>query len=338
MLSKMQRVGMTAAIGALWVLGCGGDDNGAMPSEGGTTEGGGTGGSTGNGDGATPITGLGATCAADTECTSGFMCIKPSDTLLGGGPSQGYCTMPCQGNSDCAAAGGACVGDGVTQPYCLISCTPGAVSADKCGGARSDLACERLVNNAGMVTGGACYPYCATDADCGTLKCNIGTGMCVASLPEGLPIGSNCTANVDPDPCLGQCYPLQDGTGPVPGFCSAPCAFGRLQGCGYHVGALDASASVAAACALPISSTGDIGDVGICLQMCDIDKDCLATDFGCDLGAVTTWKHGVCLPKDTSDAGPTGEGGVTPEVDGGSDAAPPEPDTGSPAPDASGGD
>jgi hypothetical protein len=340
MLSKIRTTGVVMAIGiqALWLAGCGSSSEGGAPAtDGGPSEGGGgTGGSLGYGDGATITPGLGDSCGQDTDCQAGLTCLKSTDSLLGGGPANGYCTMPCMNNGDCIPSGGACVGDGVGQPYCLLACTTGAGDTTrKCNG-RRDLACEGLVSSTGMETGGACFPFCADDSECGTFKCNLGTGQCVASIPQGLPIGSSCTANVDPDPCLGVCLPLEDGTGPVPGLCSAPCRFGRLEGCGYHVGALDASASVAGACALPLTTTGDLGDIGICLQMCDTDSDCLATNFGCDLDAVATWKHGVCLPKDT-----TGDGGI-PAADGGSTepdgGVTPTPDAGVVAPDAPAGD
>ena len=95
-MSKFRWAGMaTAVIGvqALWASGCGSSSEGVVvPSEGGTggrdgapvgTGGSsgspGTGGSTPSDDAQTPAPGLGATCAADTDCAGGLTCAKPTD-------------------------------------------------------------------------------------------------------------------------------------------------------------------------------------------------------------------------------------------------------------------
>jgi hypothetical protein len=325
---------MAVGMPALGAVGCSSSSSEGVPSEGGAG-----GDDSGGADSTTTadgpdliLPGLGDPCKANTDCKSDLTCIKSTDDLLGGGPAGGYCSLPCSINGDCVAFGGRCVrGDGV-QALCLLSCTPGpAVDiTPKCGD-RRDVACEGLVSGTSMMaSGGACFPFCADDSECGTRKCDIGSGQCVDTLPTGLPIGSGCTANVMPDPCNGVCAPLENGTGPVPGLCTALCRYGRLEGCGYRVGALDASSSVAAACAIPGSQDDDIGDIGLCLQLCDADGDCLAPDFACELAAVPRWQHGVCLPKAPADvdAGPQVDAAPPPE-----DATPPS-DAGAPPPDA----
>ena len=168
-------------------------------------------------------------------------------------------------------------------------------------------------------------PICADDSDCGTRKCDLGTGSCVDALPGGLPIGSPCTASsTGTDACNGFCLPLTNAD-PSPGFCSAACRYGSLQGCGYRLGKLDASAAVPGGCAVPDSYDGTaashVGDVGLCLQLCDTPSDCLAPDMTCELATQQLFQHGVCIPADTTTDGGTPEGGQPEE-------------TGAPVPDA----
>jgi hypothetical protein len=79
-------------------------------------------------------------------------------------------------------------------------------------------------------------------------------------------------------------------------MCTAPCRFGALDGCGFQAGPLTKPVP-GAACAIRSSTTSDVGDLGYCLQLCDVDADCLASGFGCDRTDAGIWGHGVCFPR-----------------------------------------
>ena len=67
------------------------------------------------------------------------------------------------------------------------------------------------------------------------------------------------------------------------GTCTAHCVLGSLSGCGYGRDA----ASRDAACVVPVVAAGNFsegpGDLGFCLELCDLDADCQQADagFGC---------------------------------------------------------
>jgi hypothetical protein len=271
----------------------------------GKQDGGGGGGDSGGG-GSSP---LGATCSSNTECTGGLTCLKSSDNLApGAGPPNGLCTADCTAQANqtlCKSFGGICVSfsAATNKSYCMEPCTEGkATPADsKCHG-RLDTVCGAL-DSPGLF---ACVPLCATDADCGTRKCDLGTGLCTDVVTPGAPIGSPCTVDRD---CAGAiCYPFEvsPDASSTAGVCSALCRLGNIEGCKFRTSALDAGPPVGA-CLLS-TSTADVGDTGICAQLCDSVNDCGTTDsrWTCvfDPDVRTAFGHaGYCWLNSRPDAG-----------------------------------
>jgi hypothetical protein len=223
---------------------------------------------------------VGARCDADTACAGGALCMRADDTLyLGaGGPAGGYCTLPCADTADCTALDGAssCQPIGAEgSSYCVRTCLskdpePGEA---KCLN-RTDVVC-RSVAAAGVVLvaaerqPGLCVPRCGSDSECpvGTF-CRVEAGICAALQAPGLVLGSACEFDTD---CQGNsCEDRVDGIG----TCTSPCVLGSLAGCGYA----REDSSRDGACLTPVVSAGPFsegaGDLGFCLEMCDVDADC----------------------------------------------------------------
>jgi len=229
----------------------------------------------GGGDGGSSP--LGTPCDSNLDCSGGLTCLKSSDNLIpGSGPPNGICTTDCStatAESLCKSFDGICVSFSATssKAYCLESCTTGRVPTpeSKCHG-REDMVCAAL-----EPAGFGCIPLCATDADCGSRKCDLGTGFCTDFVTPGAPIGSPCLIDSD---CAGAiCYPFVfSDAGPSPGVCTAACRLGTTEGCGFRTSALDAGPPVGA-CLLGPSSAAP-GDTGICAQLCDTVNDCTTQD------------------------------------------------------------
>jgi hypothetical protein len=277
----------------------------------------------GGGDGGeTP---LGIKCMSNTDCSGGLTCLKPTDNIVpGSGPPNGLCTTECATAANenfCKSLGGTCIAlsaSPTAKAYCMETCATGPVTSQftKCHG-RDDMMCAEL-DPAGF----GCVPICESDADCGTRKCDLASGLCADFVTPGAPIGSPCTADAD---CAGRfCFefdPAPDAASSA-GVCTAICRLGSL-GCKFRVGPLDAGAPVGA-CLLS-TPTADIGDVGICAQLCDSVHDCSTNDprWTCRLDATvfTAFQHlGYCWT------------GVRPDGGGPRDASAPEvaPETGAP--------
>jgi hypothetical protein len=223
---------------------------------------------------------LGTTCASNADCGGGFTCLKPTDNIApGAGPPNGLCTADCSISANvtlCKSVGGICVAltaSPTAKSFCMEPCTTGVpIDPDsKCHG-RLDSVCSPLDSPGSF----ACVPLCATDADCGTRKCDLGSGLCTDVVTPGAPIGSPCT--LDPD-CAGAiCYPfdISPDASSSAGVCSALCRLGNPESCNFRTSPLDAGPPVGA-CLLS-SSTNDIGDIGICAQLCDTVNDCGTND------------------------------------------------------------
>jgi hypothetical protein len=256
---------------------------------------------------------LGGTCRANSDCVAGLSCIKSSDDLGArpGGVGNGLCTADCTVNANaCAAFGGICVaiditsGGAVTKATCFESCAigpnPPGAPAFKCHG-RLDAACEPL-NQAETLFG--CVPLCVTDADCGSRKCDAASGLCVDAPMTGKPLGSGCTivrGELNTECAGGLCLPIDsapDASTSNPGICTALCRLGTQEACGYRVTPLDAGPPVGA-CVLPWGDTGyNTGDLGLCLQLCDVAGDCRyqASNWTCRTDIVLNgFGHSICL-------------------------------------------
>lgn len=227
---------------------------------------------------------FGKPCLKDTECGGrGVICLQSTSKALGGGgPPNGMCVADCSSdpsvctNLDPSAT---CVAFS-TAPlvaYCLQRCvigTPGP-GVEKCH-QRLDAACAQGSKAPGA---GFCVPQCRNDADCGTRKCDLGSGFCMDAkdITGTLSIGSPCDAGLSKDPCRGLCLPFgANDAGTGPGMCTGVCQLGSL-GCGND----PASPTPPIAACLFGSADERTGDAGLCAQLCDCNDACKSEGYAC---------------------------------------------------------
>lgn len=272
----------------------------------------GTGGSSTE-EGPTPL--VGRACSEDVQCGSGLRCY-PSDAndFFGAGPAGGYCSLPCTQNTECTGV------DPQSQcesGLCLRTCRsmdPTSVRENKCL-TRRDVVCQSeaylgVTPFSGLRQAGLCMPQCGSDEDCGARFCDLARGLCVTTRPAGAPVGAECEVNSD---CLGGSCVNADGSG-LNRLCTGPCVFGQPVGCGDGVSADPRNY----ACLSPLiggafSSEG-LGDVGFCVEVCDVDADCaqVQNGFACrpDPRVAPVGRIGFCLTATPTDAGDAGDGGL----------------------------
>jgi hypothetical protein len=266
-----------------------------------------------------PASLVGRACTEDAQC-GGLTCFtSASNDFLGGGAPNGYCTVDCATDAECAALdnNSQCVVPVPgAQGLCLRTCrsqNPGSVAENKCLG-RRDLVCASeaylgLAAYSESRQAGWCYPQCGSDEDCPGRLCDLARGVCTDTASAGLPLGAACTAS-------GQCSGalcVQVGVGEA--FCSAPCVFGERIGCGY--GIAPPTGVRGAACLAPqmsgfLSSEG-LHDVGFCAPLCSETSECLQADRGwiCDqsIDVQTRFNRpGVCDVATPTDGGADGGG------------------------------
>jgi hypothetical protein len=160
-------------------------------------------------------------------------------------------------------------------------------------------------------------PQCGSDEDCGGRFCDLARGLCVSARPAGAPVGALCEAN---DDCLGGSCVTADSTGLLR-ICTSPCVFGPPVGCGDGVSADPRNY----ACLSPLITgtfgigAEGLGDVGFCVEICDVDADCaeVANGLVCvpDERLARLGRSGFCLTPGAPDADAGPDGG-----DGGLDA------------------
>jgi hypothetical protein len=248
-------------------------------------------GGTGGRPGAT-TTRIGRNCVRDVDCGGqGLRCMTPASTDLGGGgPPGGYCVADCSDdpaacrdidpNSVCVRFSASATTAG--PAFCVEACTVGqtAAATDKCHG-RQDVACDEFTVEEGEpLTGeGFCRPTCRGDFDCGTRKCDLGSGFCVdaSDITGTLPIGSPCDPS-PPEECAGACFALTEARADGPGMCAALCSLGS-PGCGIDPNSNDLPS---AACLFGLTdSEPGLGDLGLCGRLCNDDCDCTAFERVC---------------------------------------------------------
>jgi hypothetical protein len=143
---------------------------------------------------------------------------------------------------------------------------------------------------------GFCEPRCGSDSECpGGTVCRVEAGICATVQAPGAEIGAACRLDGD---CQGRS--CEDRVDEV-GTCTSPCVVGSLAGCGY---ARD-DTSRDGACVTPVQSgrfgEGQ-GDLGFCLEVCDVPADCLraAEGYVCrplsQVLAEFFGRAGVCAP------------------------------------------
>jgi hypothetical protein len=273
----MMATGLGSACGSEEIGGTGGI---IEPGTGGAGVGGTSGGTGVGGTGIDNVSApeLGTRCTADTDCAAGLRCVtEASDALLMGGPSGGVCTVDC---TDAEGSTGAC---GTMNGLCFFNlcfprCTIGGPPEQKCH-QRQEMACVELAGG-----GGVCMPQCNADSNCPGRTCDIGAaligwpGLCRTESVGGFPTGTPCDASLPlaEDPCNGWCAPISE-TDPTAGMCANGCTVGPPPGCGWN-GPADGPAEEACIFYL---ETDNIGDAGLCGQLCDCDDDCLHPDAVC---------------------------------------------------------
>lgn len=270
-------------------------------------------------------------CESNEDCGDGLNCFTAdSDDFFGGGPAGGYCSVACQADDDCAAVDpdAQCIPslDGESG-LCVRTClskSPESLVENKCLG-RSDVVCRSVAELgieefSAVRQEGWCFPQCGSDEDCPGRVCNLASGLCVDDRPTGGEIGAACEADSDcqGNVCVGVGDQLfTDGgvfLGFTDAFCSAPCVFGQPVGCGFG----PTAESRDSVCGIPrirgFFTDEGIGDVGLCLDVCDVDEDCVqAQENGwfcsAEPATIAALGRGVCSAPDRSDPGPDRDAG-----------------------------
>lgn len=238
---------------------------------------------------------VGTACSSDAECGLmglGGICARADgdDPVFQGGPENGYCTMPCQGNGDCPGVANLCfngLGGDAMEGRCVLSCDLGPdlmylndpLDSFKCHG-REDVACTSTPN------GNLCLPTCTNDMHCPAGRvCDLTLGICVNGILSGKKLGSGCDPNAVQDECGNGFCQIVNGMG-MTGMCSGRCTLGgdiQYGDCGGLSNGL---------CVFIPSGNG-VGDLGFCAGSCMAQDECAAPDTFClklsSLG-------GYCLP------------------------------------------
>jgi hypothetical protein len=272
---------------------------------------------------------FGDPCDTDADCADGMSCLSPTGTdWFGGGPSFGYCTVPCaEDPAVCAQYTNAiCVqGSSAAEAYCFEGCSRGPVA--KCDG-RVDVACFQV-----GAANAACLPTCGSDSQCPDGRfCDIVSGVCVDDEPQGDPVGTPCDLNGE-NTCQGFCDDF-GGYGLCTGFCTV-----GLDSPGCGIDPADGVNPGDPFCLPVFSQTDAAGDTGLCIQRCDCNGQCLDSESMClawgSADAVELFSsEGICA-RTVMDAGAglVCEGEVPPDggmssTDAGLDSGTSNPDAG----------
>jgi hypothetical protein len=278
---------------------------------------------------------VGRACTDDAKCGAGLHCLtSTSNDFFGGGPAEGYCSLACSDDAECAAIDrqSECIGAPDGTGLCVRTCfsqDPTSADENKCLG-RRDLACQSqaylgIAQYTGSRQKGWCYPQCGSDEDCGSRRCDLSLGLCTDTpAPTGSPIGAHCDTAED---CAGGvCIQL----GPSDRFCSAPCVFGQPVGCGYGLSANPREAGCLAPRVTGILSSEGESDIGFCAELCSQTSDCAQAESAgwfcrIDPGAQNRLgRPGVCRqPVPVGDAG-ADAADATPDASGPSGGSTPD--------------
>ena len=111
-----------------------------------------------------------------------------------------------------------------------------------------------------------CLPKCGADSDCPEGRfCDPYYGECVDEEPEGKGLNELCDPEAEESECRGSCLGEAETA-----RCFETCSLGNVPGCGS-----DSEDNGTAACLNPIlTDTGDYGDLGACVGLCDCNSDC----------------------------------------------------------------
>ena len=225
-------------------------------------------------------------CTEDADCGAGLICVTAeSSSLSVGGPAGGLCTQTC--TDSCPDANSICLTFSDDHAYCVPSCGLGDGVLD-CQ-ARPDMVCDVLPASTGttcaadtdcadgvcfnsecVIPISLCLPRCGADSDCPSGRfCDPSLGECVDDEPEGLGIGEPCDPDAATDECRGYCSTSSSR-------CIETCTRGAYPTCGSE----DPSFATAECLAPYYEGGDDLGDVGVCIGLCDCTSDC-ASGLAC---------------------------------------------------------
>lgn len=241
---------------------------------------------------------IGATCTADSECSSGT-CF--TGATFSGGYCSDYCGAAIIAFEQECAPGSACVQLTEAVAVCLDQC-----GAEK-GSCRSGYQCANVEGTQ------ACLPKCASSSDCPSQqRCDLAAAVCVADdgLSDGS-IGSPCSGDTQ---CQSGTCLDQAGSGGTwqDGYCFDVCdAGGEGKACvgkdgsaqGLCVGVPDEGGDISSHLCLAPCATGvdcrpgymctagidwkTSTGLGFCLPSC--------ATYGCDAGQLCDSSSGVCV-------------------------------------------
>jgi hypothetical protein len=253
------------------------------------------------------LTNLGATCAADADCGGApLKCTTPTakDPVFGGGPANGYCTLPCMTDGDCGSTGLCLTDTNGMNGTCVSSCSQGPMlqhindpimDTTKCQ-ARPDVACTMV-----SMTQAACLPVCGEDSQCPSgMHCDPRAAVCVTTASTGFTNGKVCDADAGTPQCAGVC--LVVGLGPdagVASICSSQCVLGADPNTAQTPAAWTDCGGVKNGLCAYLSQNEGAGDLGSCTNACLTQDDCPHPDFWCygitGITGTGTIKNGWCF-------------------------------------------
>ena len=217
-------------------------------------------------------------CTEDADCGDDLICVTAESSSLGiGGPANGLCTEPC--TDSCPDPATACVNFAGNGSYCMPQCGLADGVID-CQG-RPDMVCDVLQGGTGiecttdadcaqgscldsecLVPLSLCLPRCGADSDCPSGRfCDPGSGECVDDEPAGLGLDESCDPAASTDECRGFC-------GTTSMTCVETCTFGAFPTCGSD------DPTFATAECFPVLDGTDLGDIGVCVRLCDCSSEC----------------------------------------------------------------
>jgi hypothetical protein len=235
-------------------------------------------------------------CVSDAQCEhlgEGAIC-REAET----GPTEGYCTVPCDDRTPCDAFGRyhhcLTLAD-ESQSYCVPQCRNGADCV------RDSWTCDPQAGPTG--DDGVCVSVCETDAECGgTAVCNPESSRC-----EAPPV--DLTGAAHGEPCAGptDCtsgFCVTEGTAAQPsgwvggmcvGICRVPDGFNSTNF--YEGDTLPRGGCVEGAVCIPGAQMA-AGDLGTCYRECTSTADC-RPGYGCLQTLLRhTFTNGICVPAD----------------------------------------
>ena len=121
-------------------------------------------------------------------------------------------------------------------------------------------------------------------------------------MTAGIRLNFSEDPSAQPDVCAGVCSTLAANGNNQVSVCGGRCQLGGAVGCGFD---LTASAAVDAFC-LYGPTNADVGDLGLCGQLCDCNGDCRDAAFICRADSTlqsVTGRAGYCTAPNNGGGG-----------------------------------